>query len=479
MPRRRASRTRPADSRRAASALRLSRFDLLTRGRGPRGRLLLNALAGSADALDPREARAWKRALAAGDPAALGDPRLLHRRGYLVTATESATALLRAVADWRKRAAAEAVQLVLVPTYACDLACSYCLQRHLRSGQADRPAPGFIREDVLAAFFRFAGRRFAPRPGQDPPYVTLYGGEPLLDHPEAERVLRSVLRRCRRRGWGVAVVTHGAHVERYVDLLADGGVREVQVTLDGPREVHDRRRPRRSARDGSTGTFDRIVQGVDGLIARGVPVNLRVVVDRDNFDSLPALARFADRKGWLELPPERFKTQVARNYELYACDAAPDRILDRVELWSRFVALARRNPVLARFHHPHLAGMRILAETGALPPPLLDACPATKREWAFDLSGGIWGCTATVGRADLRLGTFHPRVRLDRPRIEEWSGRDVLSIPECRGCAAAPLCGGGCGAVALERTGRVRAPECRPIPALCGLGAEFYGLLGS
>lgn len=447
---------------------------MLAEGRGRR--LLFNLISGSADLLDVNEARAWARAEAAGDPRLLGDVRRLRRRGYVVTAEEALESFVDAVADWRERAAREPVQLVLVPTYACDLACGYCLQRHWRGGPGAVPGRGFMREEVLAAFFRFARKRFRPRPGQEPPYVTLYGGEPLLDHPEAERVVRSVLRRCARAGWGVAVVTHGANLDRYLDLLADGAVREVQVTLDGPREVHDRRRPRRGPRGGTTGTFDRIVEGVDGLIACRVPVNLRVVVDRDNLETLPALARFAERRGWLDLGPERLKTQVARNYELYACDAAPRRILERVELRSRFAVLARRHPVLARFHRPHLAGMRILAETGELPPPLFDACPAAKREWAFDPSGGIWGCTATVGRADLRLGTFFPRVALDRERIEEWSGRDVLSIPECRGCRAAASCGGGCGAVALERTGRVRAPECRPIAAICGIGARMYGL---
>jgi uncharacterized protein len=251
-------------------------------------------------------------------------------------------------------------------------------------------------------------------------------------------------------------------------------VREVQVTLDGPPPVHDARRPR--VHGGRT--FDRIVEGVEALVARGVPVNLRVVADRANLPALPELARVCEARGWLDLPPAKFKTQVGRNYELFGCAAGQKRsdLLGRAELWASYVELAEREPVLRRFHRPRFHGLAHLADNGELPAPNFDACPAAKKEWAFAPDGTVYGCTATVGNAAYKLGRFHPAVEKDDAAIATWTCRSTLTMSECRACNLAPVCGGGCGAIAAARTGNPASPDCRPVPELLGLGARFYGL---
>jgi uncharacterized protein len=209
-----------------------------------------------------------------------------------------------------------------------------------------------------------------------------------------------------------------------------------------------------------------------------VPVNLRVVVDRENLPALPALARLAAARGWLDLPEARFKTQVGRNYELFGCASRQARgaLFDRVELWSAFVALAERDEVLRRFHRPRLHGARHLAEQGELPAPNLDACPAAKREWAFAPDGGLYGCTATVGNPRYRLGAFHPEIVRDEAAIAPWRTRSTGTIPECAACAAAAICGGGCAALSDAQGKGVGGPDCRPVRELLGLGARYYRL---
>jgi uncharacterized protein len=173
-----------------------------------------------------------------------------------------------------------------------------------------------------------------------------------------------------------------------------------------------------------------------------------------------------------------WKTQLGRNYELFGCASRQGReqLFDRLELWSSYVALADEHPVLRRFHQPRFHGMRHLAETGDFPVANFDGCPATKKEWAFGPDGGVYGCTATVGHAKHRLGTFAPTVTRDEDAIARWRARNVFTIPECQTCESVAVCGGGCGAVAFQRTGNVSAPDCRPVAPLLGLGARFYGL---
>jgi uncharacterized protein len=446
--------------------MQLSRHAILAEVPGRDEVLLVQPLSGQA-ALLPRADAAALSALPGALPASLPEDAL-RQAGFLVeTLAEDQALLDGALATWRAEAALTPTQLVVVPSFGCNLACTYCYQELF-----DPAGAGLMAPEAVDAFFAYVDQHHLGGPLR--PYLTLFGGEPLRDTPAHRDRIGRFLEGARRRDMKVAVVTNGHDLGAFVPMLAAGPVKEVQVTLDGPRSLHDARRPHK---DGS-GTFDRIVAGVDALLAAGVPVNLRVVADQSNLPLLPELAAFAAARGWLDLPASRFKTQIGRNYELFGCASRQDRgaLFDRVELWARYLELCETHPELRRFHRPRFHGLGHLADTGELPPPNFDACPATKTEWAFSPDGGIYGCTATVGHPAHRLGAFFPEVARDEAAMARWSGRSTLSVPGCQGCALAPVCGGGCGAVAWNRTGSAAETDCRPVRELYGLGARFYGL---
>ena len=359
-------------------------------------------------------------------------------------------------------------QLIVVPSFGCNLRCTYCYQEVF-----DPKGHGLISDEAIAALFTYIDRFHG---SDDPrPYITLFGGEPLIDTPAHHDRVGRILDGAAARGIEVAAVTNGYDLTSFVEQLRSGPVKEVQVTLDGPEAVHDLRRPHAKGH----GTFERVVEGIQGLVDAGIPVNLRVVVDAQNLDALPALARFVADRGWLDLPDTHWKTQIGRNYELFGCASRQRRadLLGRTELWERYVALTVEHPELRRFHSPRFHGVRHLAETGELPAPNFDACPAAKKEWAFTPDGGLYGCTATVGNPKYRLGRFYPEIERDDAAMSVWQGRNVFTIPDCQGCALTTVCGGGCGAIASDRTGSALRADCRPVREAYGLGAAFYGLV--
>ncbi len=450
--------------------MRLSRSALIAPiPESPRA-LLVQPLTGQVAVVDQDDARALQ-ALAAGGalPAAVPETALREAR-FVVDSDDEDRALLEAArTEWAAEAAKTPTQLIVVPTFGCNLSCTYCYQEVF-----DPQARGLVSPEVIEAFFRYVDRFHA---SEEPrPYLTLFGGEPLVDTPAHHDRLGRYLAGAREMRIQVAAVTNGYDLEAFVPVLAEGAVKEVQVTIDGPRAIHDARRPHGSGR----GTFDRVVRGVDALVAAGVPVNLRVVADRENLPALPALARLADERGWLALPERRFKTQIGRNYELFGCASRQARgaLFDRVELWTEWARLADQEPVLRRFHRPRLHGARHLAEQGEFPVANLDACPAAKKEWAFAPDGALYGCTATVGNPKYRLGSFHPEIVRDEAAIAPWRARSTATIPQCQGCASAAICGGGCAALADAHGHGVGGADCRPVPELLGLGARYYGLDG-
>ena len=429
-----------------------SKYNILTRIHGDARYVLVNLLSGQADVLEAELGERLERGEVRNDDE-------LAAKGYLVDPAEEQRRYRAAYLAFSDSRLNDEVQIFYAPTYACNFGCSYCFQDEYA------PAPGGDPKAVMDAFFSHVDQTFAKRRK----YITLFGGEPLLPSPASRAVVERMVEETARRGLDLAVVTNGYALADYVPILARGRIREIQVTLDGTERVHDARRYLK----GGGATFQRIAAGVDACLAAGLAVNLRSVLDRDNIESFAALAHFAIDRGWTASP--HFKTQIGRNYELHHCQAGRDRIYSRLSLYEDLYRLIQRDPEILRFHRPAFSVSRFLFDRGALPAPLFDACPACKTEWAFDYTGRIYPCTANVGKAGEAIGTFYPERRLDAELTEPWQERDVLGIDKCRTCSAQLACGGGCGAVAKNQTGRIDAPDCRPVKELLSLGCSLYG----
>jgi uncharacterized protein len=441
----------------------MSRHTIVTPVTDSAAFLIVNPLYGSADLISPEEKEQLLRATDTDDRDAAGTPsadflREIRQRGYLTDPQEEANAYRNAYLDFIDRREVDEVQLFFVPNYACNFACAYCYQE----GHVPHQQP--LNKAVIDAFFDYVRRHFAGRKK----YITVFGGEPLLGGATQREHLEHLLQRASELGLDVAFVTNGYTLSDYVGLLQQHRIREIQVTLDGTEAVHNDRRYLK----GHLPTFQRIVEGIDACLNADISINLRMVADKDNLGNLPDLARFAIDKGWTAHP--LFKTQIGRNYELHHCNSTPEKLYDRASLYAALYELMQVHPHIADFYQPAFSLAKSLAENGTLPPPLFDACPACKTEWAFDFTGTIYSCTATVGKEGEALGTFYPTEHLHTEAIEAWQERDVTTIEACQSCSLALACGGGCGSVAKNKNGSVYSPDCRPIQQLLSLGAAHY-----
>ena len=297
------------------------------------------------------------------------------------------------------------------------------------------------------------------------------GGEPLVYSLAQRQMIAYVVEKCIEADLELSIVTNGYALTEYIDILKPAKIKEIQITLDGSRDIHNGRR----ATANKKGTFDKIIEGISAAVENKMPINLRSVIDAENIADIVNLAVYLDSLGWLDLPDELFKTQLGRNYELFDCYAKPQHLMTRISLWSEYAALSKKHPILQKFHRPDFKGIRQLVDTGELPIASYDTCPACKTEWVFDLHGEIFGCTATCGRQEHRLGKFWPETDLDEGKIGRWKSRSVQTIEKCAGCKYDAVCGGGCGVMAANNNGGdILTPDCRPIQELCELGINHY-----
>ncbi len=382
----------------------------------------------------------------------------LLEKGYIVDAAAEDKTFKAEYLSFIDNRETDEIQIFYVPTYACNFACSYCYQEGYSHDKNEKPL------EVIDAFFSYIDKEFAGRRK----YITVFGGEPMLPDPLTREKIGHIIKNANDRNLSLAFVTNGYTLESYVPMLQMASIREVQVTLDGPAEVHDKRRMLR----GGKGTFSEIADGINAALRADIPINLRAVIDRDNLPSLPALAEFAVSQGWTN--NKLFKTQLGRNYELHYCQADENRLYDRLTMYADLYELIKKNPVIMQFHRPAYSISRFLFDNGEMPEPLFDSCPGCKTEWAFDYTGNIYSCTATVGKSGEELGTFYPSVTRKEEIIEEWQERDVTAISECADCSLKLACGGGCASVAKNKSGRICSPDCRPVDGLLSYGLSLY-----
>ncbi len=412
---------------------------------------LVNVLSGNADILEPEEAQRYR-------DKQLNKEQAYIDKGYLVDPEAEAKLYRQKYLDFIDERDSDEVQLFFTPWYTCNFDCSYCFQDEYTNVNQ------LIEDEVIEAFFRYVDRTFAGRQK----YITIFGGEPFLNTPRHRHAIERIIEGANARQLDIAVVTNGYHILDFMDLLQKARVREIQVTLDGTKDVHDKRRMLK----GGGSSFQQISDGIDALLQAGMGVNLRMVVDKENISDLPHLAQHAIERGWTQSP--LFKTALGRNYELHHCQTNNQRLFSRIGLYQEVYQLVQANPHILEFHKPAFSIAKFIFENGELPNPLFDSCSGTKTEWAFDYAGKIYSCTATVGNAGDELGTFYPQVHLKQDVLEQWEERDVLAIEKCKDCPVQLACGGGCAAIAKARTGKIQSEDCRPVKELLELGVGLY-----
>ena len=438
--------------------MKYSRYNIFSKIRDSENYFIVNILSGNADILDSSDAgkiEVLKKGEVLTDKKFIDE---LAEKGYIADETKEKKEYSRKYLDFIDSQEKDEIQIFFVTNYSCNFACSYCYQDQYQN-------PGNeLNKDVIDAFFSYVKKEFASRRK----YVTIFGGEPLLNSPKQKAIIDYIVSKSVEADLSLCFVTNGYYLEEYLPALQKGKIREVQVTLDGTGPVHNKRRFLK----GGGGTFEKIVKGIDACLQGNIDVNLRVVIDKENIDNMPGLARFAIDKGWTK--SNYFKTQIGRNYELHHCQSSPDKLFDRISLYESIFGMTKNHPHITEFYKPAYSVSKFLAENGELPDPLFDSCPACKTEWAFDYTGKIYSCTATVGKADEFLGTFYPDISRKEDIIEQWEARNVTSIPECKDCSVQLACGGGCGSVAKNLTGNICSPDCRPVKELMELGFSAY-----
>lgn len=172
-------------------------------------------------------------------------------------------------------------------TNACNLKCRMCGQRGT-NGYLNSPDLGMHRKNLPLDVWK----EFIDDVKSIRPTILLRGGEPLL-YPDIDELMRHIS----ESNLFLSMDTNGTHLKKHARAVAKY-VDHVNLSIDGPRDVHDFVR-------GVPGTYDSAREGLLALhdaykklkIRRVQPISLNFVVSADNYQSLPEMARVAGELG--------------------------------------------------------------------------------------------------------------------------------------------------------------------------------------
>ncbi|HZM75973.1 MAG TPA: radical SAM protein [Candidatus Limnocylindrales bacterium] len=166
----------------------------------------------------------------------------------------------------------------IMPTAYCNMACSYCGQEHFKSSVRMQKMAQRV-EAVIAD------------PATRHVRVTWFGGEPMLALGVIRELSGRFLAATKQHGksYSASMPTNGSLLtDRTLRVLREEcALDSIEVTLDGPPEVHDRRRLKRNG----TGSFHQITSALRDHLPPGLNLTIRVNIDSDNEDSVPDLIR--------------------------------------------------------------------------------------------------------------------------------------------------------------------------------------------
>lgn len=364
----------------------------------------------------------------------------LYKRGYILNNQKEETEILqKLLKSFMLGLSKSPMTFAIIPTYYCNLRCIYCYESNIPRTYT------LISLKKIRQIFNSIKTLSSSRPGINH-NITLFGGEPLLaDRKEKDIICYifknvNILNSNYSINYNIHIFTNGTEINYYLDLFESyySLINQLQITLDGPREIHNLRRPPDS--------FNKIVNNIDIMLDMKIPLILRINVDMGNIRYLPQLASFFEEKGWMSKANFRpyigFVTHLFRNIDTKYCKtnySISELFLEILKL-KKSDQLLRKIPI--RITVIDFLENIILRKKPVSPRPFF--CGATTQSiYIFDPYGDVYNCFCAVGNKDLAIGKYIPKLLFNNEKLKKWT-KSIYEQDECKNCMFALICGGGC-----------------------------------
>ena len=318
--------------------------------------------------------------------------------------------------------------VVAVMNLNCNFSCVYCYE-------GDRKNPNlrmsFDTADKLEKFI------LKNREDDDNVRIDFYGGEPLLDVPMIRYISEKMATMTQQNGklYEFYLVTNGSLLtEKVLDTLIPLGLRGIKITLDGPKDIHDKQRPYVHGK----GSFDDIIRNVK-LAYERTNIQIGGNFSRHNYSRFPELLDYLLEQG---IDPKK----------LVAVKFAPITEPESKNLVPSFGSGCRSINEPWLFEAVILLRQEILSRGFSTPSVAMGPCTMYfGKEYVVNHDGALYKCPGFLCHQKYAIGCIDD----DKPGSPEAYKLDLWKNERCRDCSYLPLCFGGCRYMEFINTGEI------------------------
>lgn len=330
-------------------------------------------------------------------------------------------------ANKRSKYDSEILSLTILLTEKCNLKCTYCFQgggelhQTVLTDESKMKIKGFIINKI---------EEYRPKILS----LMLFGGEPLLDFNNNRDWLFEIKEICNKNeiGFVTSIITNGLLITpSMMKDLENLNCESIQITLDGPKESHDKRRVYKNG----DGTFDKIIEKVKLVKDYEQLPNpvIRINIDKDNIENIESLLKYLKDN---ELDDCNYDFGIIKKTTA-ACASYQGTCFEDSELAAVIDSLWDKMKEL---------GFKVYER----PQKKFIFCGLYK-EASFTISptGYLYKCWEHVSDPKHLIGEINSEGGVEKWLYPyyDWMSHDPLKIEECRECIYLPACGGGCGSI--------------------------------
>lgn len=388
--------------------------------------LLLNSYTGAIDLVPANF-------LTSPDPSVVSH---LTKRGYFLQKSEIAEAKNKLLKIYKNNAKNAPHWFYILTTLNCNYDCPICYEKSTYKTSN-------ISEATAASVLRFIKKlqqeKQIPNRKMN---IILFGGEPLMGD---RRVITKIFSEVEQNGWKVVIVTNGSLViqnmelfERYKYCISD-----FRITLDGPREIHNKRRPFKAKH----GSFDLVVNAIDILLKNNFQVKMQTILGNGNLKYLDQIVGIINKYKWTKY--NNFQWRIEGSHDYANLDPEKDEISEG-KMVKELINLIKRRPEIKgkiKFESFKYLGHVVesfgwMGDYKAYWGPKIAFCEPQKGfQYVFSTDGSIYHCPRTINNKRYKIGDFEKGFN---EKIKNLKQQIVYEKSKCVDCSLNSFCGGGC-----------------------------------
>ena len=370
----------------------------------------------------------------------LGKTKELENLGFFV---EDGTDENQIVNYWlHKRQFSKELAFEILGTNNCNLRCEYCFAYYRRN-------KGLMSESTLAETISWISSQVSET-NPKRLKIVFSGGEPTLNVKAIETIANFIKKNHPLVKFNFGMITNGTTLnESLIKKLRRIGLTWVQITLDGPKAIHDRRRPLANSKISS---FDLIYNNLNKLGHLTPKIYLRVNIDFENSPHIEELLLKLK-----ELPvnvKKRMYFQFARVIETKRKNSL-QKNQRRVKEYNQESA----NWEVECYRQAKEMGFNLSINLDNIFDPHGPCMFVSRNSFIITTQGDIHKCVGLIKEKDLSVGNVKTGLNRNVAYYSE-KGTQFLRSAKCGKCHFLPVCYGGCHNIAYLERGDMWAETC-------------------